>query len=123
MGNRATKGGQEMKTVREFERIEENALLEIAKVVPERMASALHELLIRADTSKERQKKATTAIDYNDEKAIQQRLFAVIGEICFTDFSQMDIQSRTDWSWKTMTARERKAMINALVNVCVEEEE
>ena len=110
-----------MKTVREFERIEENALLEIAKVVPSKIASALHELLIRADTSKERQKKATTAIDYNDEGAIQRTLFAVIGEICFTDWSQMDMKSRTNWSWKTMTARERKAMINALVNACVED--
>jgi hypothetical protein len=108
-------------TVREFEHIGEIAILEIAKVVPSKIASALHELLIRVDTSKERQKKATTAIDYNDEKAIQQRLFAVIGEICFTDFSQME--SRIDWTWKTMTARQRNAMINALVNACVEEEE
>ena len=110
-------------TVREFEHIGEIAILEIAKVVPSKIASALHELLIRVDTSKERQKKATTAIDYNDEGAIQQRLFAVIGEICFTDWSQMDMESRIDWTWKTMTARERKAMINALVNACVEEEE
>ena len=110
-----------MKTVREFQHIRENALLGIAKAVPDRRASALRELLIRADISKKDQKKATTAIDSNDEGIIQQRLFAVIGEICSLDFSQMDIKSRADWSWKTMTARERKAMLDALMNACVED--
>jgi len=110
-----------MKTVREFEHIGENALLGIAKAVPDRRASVLRELLIRADISKKAQEKATSAIDSNDEGIIQQRLFAVVGEICSLDFSQMDIKSRADWSWITMTARERKAMLDALTNACAED--
>lgn len=110
-----------MKTVREFEHIGENALLGIAKAVPDRRASALRELLIRADISKKAGFKATSAIDYNDEDAIQKKLFAVIGEICSLEFSEMDIKSRADWSWKTMTARERKAMMDVLLNACTED--
>lgn len=101
-------------TVRELQHVGESALLGIAKAVPEKRASILRELLIRADQSKSAQDNAKSAIESNDEGAILARLYSVIGEICTIDYLSLSFKDRCWWKWQAMTEREKTALIDAL---------